>query len=106
MGEPMPRDPVTGNDTRGRRTHKPAETIDPVDELLRRFAQALIATAIHVHNEAVGSGLTLGTKIEHLQRKRPRGSLAPGRPGEVSSPPQRESGAAPLGTAGPLAANR
>lgn len=85
---------------------KPGEPLDPIDVLLRDFARALIATAMHVHDDMAASGLAPTRKTHATQGKSRARRVAVGRPDVVSSVPYNDSGAAPLPTADPVVPNR
>lgn len=93
--------------TRDRRpVPKQREPLDPVDTMLRDFARALIATAIHVHDDMAASGFAPMAKPQRAQGKARvlRATLAG--PDVVPSVPRNDSGAAPLATADPVVPNR
>jgi len=82
------------------------EPVDAVDVMLRDFARALIATAIHVHDDMRGSGLASRPKRHGTQAKSRAHRVVAGLHDVVSSAPQNDSGAAPLATADPVVPNR
>ena len=93
--------------TRDRRPMpKPGEPLDPIDAMLRDFARALIATAVHVHDDMAASGLTPMPKSQSAQGKSRARRVVVGRPDVVPSVPQHDSGAAPLATADPVVPTR
>ena len=84
---------------------KPGEQLDATDYLLRDFARALIATALHVHDDVAASRLPRTPKRQCGQEKsRVRGTVA-ARPDVVSSVPHNDSGAAPFAPADPVVPN-
>jgi hypothetical protein len=73
-----------------------ASPLDPVDELLRQFARALIETAIHVHKQMDADKVTaLTPKSQRPQGKSPAPATLNAHRHVVSCESDKDSGAAP-----------